>query len=76
MNCLENNLSKYLLSPRWERIEVRGDVSSTFHPHPHPPPSKGEGMCGEHFHCLKVKLHHEKLLRNGKIKLQIQRGNL
>jgi hypothetical protein len=31
-NCSENNPAKYLLSPRWERIGVRGDTLWTFTP--------------------------------------------
>jgi hypothetical protein len=38
---IENSLPKYLLSPRWERIEVRG--GQNLHVHPHPRPVKGGG---------------------------------
>jgi hypothetical protein len=40
---LENNPTKYLLSPRWERIEVRGDRIWIFTPTLPLPPRRGRG---------------------------------
>jgi hypothetical protein len=44
---------KYLLSPWWERIEVRG-TGPEYSPPPIPSPSKEEGMGGVNFHRLRV----------------------
>jgi hypothetical protein len=43
VNYLENNPTKYLLSPRWERIEVRGDRTWIFTPTLPLPPQGGGG---------------------------------
>jgi hypothetical protein len=43
-DLLENNLSQYLLSPLWERIEVRGAMIWTSTPTLSLPHPKGEGI--------------------------------
>jgi predicted AlkP superfamily phosphohydrolase/phosphomutase len=43
MHYVENNPKKYLLSPRWERIEVRGDRIWIFTPTLTLPPQRGRG---------------------------------
>jgi len=42
-NYLKNNSAKYLLSPRWERIEVRGVTIWTFTPTLALPHRRGRG---------------------------------
>jgi hypothetical protein len=48
-NYLENNSTQCLLSPRRERIEVRGDMIRTSTPTLTFTPSKGEGIGGNQF---------------------------
>jgi hypothetical protein len=45
-SCSENNLTKYLLSPRWERIKVRGDRIWIFTPTLALPHQGGGGRSG------------------------------